>query len=588
VAIRLTQLAIALRHSIIYLIATRRKKQARCGFEEFTSTAPLQILGSDESKIGESDRSRRDSKVHQSARGVFVLFAFNFYVGNHLRMRIAATLLFTLFMRTTYAELPYAAAWTRQFGTNALDNVYSVAVDGSGRVYVVGRTDGLLGTTNAGAGDAFVKGYDSQGNARWTQQFGTSALDEAHGVAVDGTGNVFVSGMTKGNLSGINAGDEDGFLRKYDSAGSVQWTGQFGTPSLEDSRGVAVDATGNAYAIGFTNGNLAAINAGPADAFIRKYTTAGSAAWTKQACTTQDDVYNAAVADGSGNVIVAGASRGNFGGPPQGLSDVIVRKYDSTGNVTWTTQFGGTVDDYGLGLSRDASGNVYVTGRYNATDDNMTDRNFDAFVTKISSTGAIAWTKTFSTPVFDVGFSTAVDSHGNVFVAGSTLGSLVGANQGGFDAHLSKYDTNGNLSWRMQFGTSAFDSATSLAVDTSDNLYLAGRTDGSPFSANLGMSDAYLVKLIPALPGDYNHNGIVDAADYTVWRDSLGRTGTLLAADGNGNGRIDAGDYETWKSNFGNHSGSGADAKIAVPEPGALLMLAVGILVISVPRSLKH
>jgi PEP-CTERM motif-containing protein len=81
------------------------------------------------------------------------------------------------------------------------------------------------------------------------------------------------------------------------------------------------------------------------------------------------------------------------------------------------------------------------------------------------------------------------------------------------------------------------------------------------------------------LAGDYNRNGIVDAADYTVWRDTLGST-TNLVADGNGSRTIDAGDYDVWKTNFGNHSGAGASANAAVPEPSTLWMVLSGILAI--------
>jgi hypothetical protein len=76
----------------------------------------------------------------------------------------------------------------------------------------------------------------------------------------------------------------------------------------------------------------------------------------------------------------------------------------------------------------------------------------------------------------------------------------------------------------------------------------------------------------------------VDAADYTVWRDTLGST-TNLAADGNHNDQIDAGDYDVWRANFGNHSGSGASANAAVPEPATLKLLLVGMLALLPCRS---
>ena len=74
------------------------------------------------------------------------------------------------------------------------------------------------------------------------------------------------------------------------------------------------------------------------------------------------------------------------------------------------------------------------------------------------------------------------------------------------------------------------------------------------------------------------------AGDYTVWRDSLGRTGTGLAADGNINGAIDAGDYAISKAHVSQHAGSGAGgmANAAVPEPATLTMLLAGMLTMCV------
>ena len=83
------------------------------------------------------------------------------------------------------------------------------------------------------------------------------------------------------------------------------------------------------------------------------------------------------------------------------------------------------------------------------------------------------------------------------------------------------------------------------------------------------------------LPGDYNHDGIVDAADYTVWRDEFGSTGTGLAADGNNDNTINQLDYDIWKNNFGDtQSGAGSAAQNApVPEPSTESLLVVGVTV---------
>jgi phospholipase/lecithinase/hemolysin len=91
-----------------------------------------------------------------------------------------------------------------------------------------------------------------------------------------------------------------------------------------------------------------------------------------------------------------------------------------------------------------------------------------------------------------------------------------------------------------------------------------------------------------ALPGDFNHDGIVGTADYTVWRDTLGRVGLGLAADGDGDNVVDAADYEIWKKYFGEH-GSGAGAAAAVPEPASWLsmLIAAGAVIVRLPFWLK-
>ena len=87
--------------------------------------------------------------------------------------------------------------------------------------------------------------------------------------------------------------------------------------------------------------------------------------------------------------------------------------------------------------------------------------------------------------------------------------------------------------------------------------------------------------------GDYNHDGIVDAADYTVWRDSLGSTGNL-AADGDNSGTVDLADYDLWRINFGNHTATGAGANAAVPEPSSIALACLAGLTVPSLRRHRH
>ena len=143
---------------------------------------------------------------------------------------------------------------SRQLARSSNDFAYGVATDISGNVYVAGGTEGGLdGNTSAGNTDLFVVKYSSSGTKQWTNQFGSSSRDSANGVAPDSSGNVYVTGKTKGALDGYNtAGEADLFEVKYNSSGTHQWTNQLGTDRYDEARGVATDSSGNVYVTGYT------------------------------------------------------------------------------------------------------------------------------------------------------------------------------------------------------------------------------------------------------------------------------------------------------------------------------------------------
>ena len=116
-----------------------------------------------------------------------------------------------------------------------------------------------------------------------------------------------------------------------------------------------------------------------------------------------------------------------------------------------------------------------------------------------------------------------------------------------------------------------------------DSIQLPTLSPGLTWQLMYTASNVTLQVIAGTIAGDYNHDGIVDTADYTVWRDTLGRTGSGLAADGTGPGGVPDGvvdqlDYDFWKANFGSHSGAGASTITVVPEPATVVMLLTGIL----------
>jgi len=112
---------------------------------------------------------------------------------------------------------------SRQLARSSNDYAYGVATDSSGNVYVTGFTRGALdGNTSAGSNDLFVVKYSYSGTKQWTKQLGTSGNDNASGVATDSSGNVYVTGYTRGGLDGTNAGSRDIFVVKYNSSGTKQ------------------------------------------------------------------------------------------------------------------------------------------------------------------------------------------------------------------------------------------------------------------------------------------------------------------------------------------------------------------------------
>jgi hypothetical protein len=443
------------------------------------------------------------------------------------------------------------------------------------------NTGGGTGATlaNAGGFDCFLAKYSSAGSLVWATQIAGTADDSGQGVATDSSGNVFVTGYYKAGCTLYNTGGTTGatlsaagladcFLAKYSSAGSVLWATRIvSTGSTNDfGYGVATDSSGNVfvtgqygaactlYNTGGGTGATLANNTGFSDAFLAKYSSAGSVLWAAQIASTNSDNGSGVATDSSGNVFVTGYysaaaltlyNTGGGTGPTlanAGGYDGFLAKYSSAGSVLWAARIASIGDDSGAAVATDSSGNVFVTGYYSSgavtlynsdttTGATLATRGgYDVFLAKYSSTGSVVWATRIASTGTDFGNEVATDSSGNVFVTGYYSAALTLYNTGGGtgatlavtggnDVFLAKYSSAGSVVWatRIAGTTSSVDQGFGVATDSSGNVFVTGNygaaltlynsdTTTAATLAFAGVQDVFLAKYSSTgfMTGTYN------------------------------------------------------------------------------------
>ncbi|WP_224367937.1 SBBP repeat-containing protein [Hyalangium versicolor] len=287
--------------------------------------------------------------------------------------------------------------WTRLLGVaGGSTEAYGVAVDPSSNSFVVGTvTKGLDGNTLTGSSDLFVAKYDTNGIKLWTRQLGAAGgYTVGRRAATDDAGNVYVTGWTTGNLDGVvRNGPQDVFVTKYSGAGVKQWTRLLGAAGTNSwAYGAAADAVGNFYVTGYTGGDLDGNPTGSPNGFLTKYDSAGTKQWTRQ-FGSGSTVWGTAVVINSNGVFAGGLAFGDAANPAStgSASHAFVVRYDTAGNALGVVQqptasLGGVDKDvFAYGLSIDSSGNYYMGGTvYGNYGGNLLQGNPDSFVQMFS------------------------------------------------------------------------------------------------------------------------------------------------------------------------------------------------------------
>ena len=365
------------------------------------------------------------------------------------------------------------------------DIPYAVATDASGNVVVAGLfsspviTFGSISLTNAGIEDAFVAKYDAAGKVMWAKRAGGADWDNAHGLAVDGSANVYLAGSFRSpsiifgsiTLTNTAAGIYDAFLVKYDSGGNVLWAAAAGGPGNNLPMSLSTDQWGNVFMTGsftgslMTFGSLTVANKGLDDLFIAKYNESGNVLWAKSEGGSREDNCYSVATDGAGNAYITGMFRSetitfgtidlwnSAGWYP--TTDIFLAKYDGSGNVLWAAGAGGLQNDQANSVATDADGNVFFTGffysdtaTFGSTILVNTNDHSDIFLAKYDPAGSNLWALRAGGTDNDNGNSVAADATGNIFMTGTfaspviTFGSDTLNNSGGGDLFLARLDEN--------------------------------------------------------------------------------------------------------------------------------------------------
>jgi len=377
-------------------------------------------------------------------------------------------------------------AWTRHFGTKSEDVARGNAADGTG-IAVVGETLGSLDGTVQGASDAFLRWYDLAGTLLWGRQVGTTRQEWAKDVTVD-AGGITLLGSTDGSFTGgTGSNAKDVFLRRFDRSGTVLWTRQHVTPTDEEPGGIAVDAGGLTV--------VATVQPPPSDTgttfdvqvLVLRYDFAGNLAWSFQFGTNEQDEADAVAIDATG-FTVGGATDGDMQGTNAGpYSDAYIRRYDHNRQLLWSRQWGQPGDDAVQSLAADDAG-ITAVGYTHA--DPYGNEPSQAFIRRYDRTGNLLWAQLFGTADSEIAWGVAADGPALV-VAGYTYGALDGAHAGGLDVFTRRYDRAGTVTWRTQFGTSSAEIGMDVAVDA-NGFSVVGHTTGALGGASLGETDIFL------------------------------------------------------------------------------------------------
>lgn len=332
----------------------------------------------------------------------------------------------------------------------------------------------------------------------------------AGGSAIDANGNVYVVGTTDGSIGGeVLQGSSDVYLTKYDSTGQVVWQRMMGAADAAEGAAVTVDASGNAIITGRVKGafNGSATNTS-FNSFVAKFDSKGQEIFTRDVGPLADDGASAVTVGADGSIYFGGHTKGVIasGQTSAGSDDAFITKLSSAGTLVYTRQFGSSGADRVTNLKVDGDGNLVA----------LTMQGSHAVVSKFDAgdgTAPALWSQDLGDLAGGDASALATDS-GKIYAGGATGtggiggGSIQGSYQGGTDGFVVALDSAGAIQTTTYVGTNSTDRIKSIAAANGD-VYVAGDTTGDLGGGFAGTVNGFAAKLNAsgALDWVYQYSG---------------------------------------------------------------------------------
>ncbi|UCG70943.1 MAG: SBBP repeat-containing protein, partial [Thermoplasmata archaeon] len=348
------------------------------------------------------------------------------------------------------------------------DVALAITLDSIGNVYVTGDSwDPMDIWPFYPMSDYVTIKYDPFGNELWAARYNGPGYssDSPNAIAVDLLGNVYVTGSSYEYL-------DDFATIKYDPSGNELWVARYNSPGNHNdhAKEIALDSMGNVYVTGYTDSE-----GSDYDYMTIAYDTDGNELWTAKydGPVNGRDYSNAIVIDQFDNIYVTGYSDSKPLPYPNGNSDYATIKYDSNGNQLWVARYNGpgNDNDYGVALTLDSLGNIYVTG---SSHGNGTYRDYATVA--YDPSGTELWVARYNGPTntYERAEDIAADSSGNIYVTGD------GGETQDSDYTTIAYDSLGNQLWVANYNGPGNDrdEVFDMALDVHGNVYVTGRSSG--------------------------------------------------------------------------------------------------------------